>query len=184
MAPTLHYTTDSEANALLSRDPFALLVGLAIYQQVPTQKAFMGPHVLAERLGGTMDPGAIASMDPGELEAVFREPPAIHRFPANMAKRVQAVAGHIVDEYGGDASAVWKDVATADALMDRLTAIPGFGDYKARLTLGVLAANFDVRPDGYEALMPDWPSVVDVRTPADLAELSDRKKAWKQSGGS
>lgn len=184
MATTLHYTTDPEANALLANDPFALLVGLTIYQQVPTQKAFMGPYVLAERLGGTMDPEAIASMDPGALEAVFRETPAIHRFPANMAKRVQAVASHIVDEYGGDASAVWRNVDSADDLMGRLTAIPGFGDYKARLTLGVLAENFDVRPEGYEALMPDWPSVVDVKSPSDLAELSDRKKAWKQSGGS
>ena len=183
MTATLHYTDEPEANALLATDPFALLVGLTIYQQVPTQKAFMGPYVLADRLGGTIDAATIATMDPDELEAVFRGPPAIHRFPANMAKRVQAVAGHVVEVYGGDAAGVWSDVDTADELMKRLTAIPGFGDYKARLTVGVLAENFDVRPDGYEDLMPDWPSVVDVKSPEDLAALSDRKKAWKQSKG-
>lgn len=181
MAATLHYTDEPDANALLESDPFALLIGLTIYQQVPTQKAFMGPYVLVERLGGPLDARSVAAMDPDVLEAVFKEPPAIHRFPSNMARRVHAVASHIVEEYDGDAAAVWLDVESADELMKRLKAIPGFGDYKARLTLGVLAENFGVRPDGYEAHMPDWPSVVDVKSPSDLAELSARKKAWKQA---
>jgi len=178
---TLHYTTDSRANALISEDPYALLIGLTIYQQVPTQKAFAGPQALKDRLGGVLDVRSVAAMDPAELEDVFKEKPAIHRFPANMAKRVHALSVFIVDEYDGDPTAVWAGAEDAAELIDRLEGIPGFGEYKARLTLGVLAENFDVRPDGYRTYMPDWPSVVDVKTPSDLAELSARKKAWKAS---
>ena len=178
---TLHYTTDSRANTLISEDPYALLIGLTIYQQVPTEKAFAGPQALKDRLGGVLDVRTVAAMDPAELEDVFKEKPAIHRFPANMAKRVHALSVFLVDEYDGDPTAVWTGAEDAAELIDRLEGIPGFGEYKARLTLGVLAENFDVRPDGYQAYMPDWPSVVDVRTPSDLAELSARKKAWKAS---
>ena len=179
--PDIYYTTAPEANELLSDDPYALIVGLAIYQQIPTEKAFAGPYVLKDRLGGTLDAATVAGMPPEELEAVFRETPAIHRFPTNMAKRVQAVSQYLVDEYEGDASAVWADVKTADELMARLEAIPGFGEYKARLTVGVLATQYGVKPRGYTKLMPDWPSVVDIKKPEDLAELKVRKKAWKES---
>lgn len=177
----IYFTTNSDANTLLSDDDFALIVGLTLYQQIPTEKAFAGPYVLRKRLGGTLDAAAVAGMDPDVLEAVFREQPAIHRFPANMAKRVQSVSQYIVDEYGGDTSAIWTDVKTADKLLDRLTAIPGFGEYKARLTIGVLAKNFGVKPRGYTKYLPDWPSIVDIKTPEDLAELKVRKKAWKAS---
>lgn len=177
----MHFTTQAEANALISEDPFALIVGLAIYQQVPTEKAFTGPLALKERLGGHLDPHTVVDTPPDQLEAIFREQPAIHRFPANMAKRVQAVSAYIVDEYEGDTSAVWDGVGSAEDLMTRLQQIPGFGEYKARVALGVLAQNLDVRPSGYEEYLPDWPSIVDIRTPEDLAELSDRKKAWKAS---
>lgn len=98
-----------------------------------------------------------------------------------MAKRVQAVSQYLVDEYEGDASAVWADVKTADELMDRLEAIPGFGEYKARLTVGVLATQYGVKPRGYTRVLPDWPSVVDIKKPEDLADLKVRKKAWKES---
>lgn len=177
--PDLFYTTEQEANDLLSDDPYALIVGLAIYQQIPTEKAFAGPYVLKDRLGGKLDAATVANMDPEELDAIFRETPAIHRFPSNMAKRVQAVSQYLVDEYEGEASAVWTDVKTADELIDRLQAIPGFGEYKARLTLGVLATQYGVKPRGYTKYMPDWPSVVDIKKPEDLAELKARKKAWK-----
>ncbi len=175
----IYFTTTSEANTLLASDPFALLVGLTLYQQIPTQKAFAGPHDLRERLGGTLDAESIARMDPEELEAAFREKPALHRFPANMAKRVQAVSRFIVDEYGGETSAIWDGVSNADRLMHRLTAIPGFGDYKARLTIGTLARHYGVNPRGYTKYLPDWPSIVDIKTPQDLVDLKDRKKAWK-----
>ena len=119
------------------------------------------------------------AMDPEALEGVFRQVPAIHRFPANMAKRTQAVSQYIVDEYGGDASAIWSDAKTADELLARLKALPGFGDYKARLTLGVLAKQYGVKPRGFTKYLPDWPSIVDIKNPEDLAELTVRKKAWK-----
>jgi len=175
----IYFTTNSEANSLLGDDAYALLIGLTLYQQVPTEKAFAGPYVLRGRLGGTLDAAAVAAMDPEELDAVFREKPALHRFPSNMAKRVHAVSQFVLDEYGGDASAVWEGVSTADALLDRLTAIPGFGEYKARLTIGVLSTHYGIKPRGYTKHLPDWPSIVDIKTPEDLPALKARKKAWK-----
>ncbi len=179
--PDIYFTAVPEANELLGQDAYALVVGLTLYQQIPTEKAFAGPYVLRDRLGGELDAASVAAMNPDALEAVFREVPAIHRFPANMAKRVQAVSQFIVDEYGGDASAIWADVKTADELSARLQAIPGFGEYKARLTIGVLAKHYGVKPRGYTKYLPDWPSIVDIKKPEDLAELKVRKKAWKAS---
>lgn len=179
--PAIYFTTEADANSLLDKDPFALLVGLAIYQQVPTEKAFAGPFVLKERLGGDLDAASVAAMDPDVLDGAFREVPAIHRFPSNMAKRVQAVAQFLVDEYDGDVTAVWSGVGSADVLMKRLEAIPGFGEYKARLTIGVLARQYGVKPRGYTKYLPDWPSIVDIEKPEDLADLKVRKKAWKAS---
>ena len=181
--PDIYFTTESEANELLGDDPFALLVGLTIYQQVPTEKAFAGPFVLKDRLGGKLDARKVAAMDPDKLDAIFRETPAIHRFPSNMAKRVQALSQFLVDEYDGDAEAVWTGVSSADDLLARLEAIPGFGEYKARLAVGVLATHYGVKPRGFTKLMPDWPSIVDIKKPEDLAELKARKKAWKASKG-
>jgi len=178
----VYFTTDPEANALLERDPFALMVGLTLHQQVSTEKAFAGPQILKERLGGDLGAASIADLDPDVLEAVFREKPALHRFPANMAKRVQTVAQYLVDEHDGDTTRLWSDAATGDEFMANLLAVPGFGEYKARVTIGVFAKHYDARPNGYEAFLPDWPSVVDIDTPEDLVDLKARKKAWKQSG--
>jgi len=178
-AMDIYFTKDTQANALLGTDPFALLVGLSIYQQVPTEKAFAGPYVLKQRLGGVLDAASVASTDPETLDAAFCEVPAIHRFPSNMAKRVQAVSQFLVDEYDGDAAAVWSGVGSADVLMKRLEAIPGFGEYKARLAIGVLARHYGVKPRGYTKYLPDWPSIVDIKTPDDLGDLRARKKAWK-----
>jgi uncharacterized HhH-GPD family protein len=175
----IYFTADPDANTLVGDDPYALLIGLTIYQQIPTEKAFAGPLDLRERLNGTLDAATVAGMDPEKLDGIFREKPAIHRFPSNMAKRVQAVSQFVVDEYGGDAAAIWADVRTADELFGRLTAIPGFGEYKARLTIGVLAKHYGIKPKGYTKYLPDWPSIVDIKSPEDLAELKARKKAWK-----
>ena len=120
----LHYTGDAEADALLAKDPFALLVGLALDQQVPTPTAFSGPLKLKQRLG-TIDAREIAATDPARLEAIFREKPAIHRFPGNMARRVHDLATVVVDEYGGDASELWRDASGPDELHDRIAALPG-----------------------------------------------------------
>jgi uncharacterized HhH-GPD family protein len=179
MPTELHYTADADANRLLAEDPLALLIGLVLYQQVPIEKAFSGPLVLRERLGGTLDAAEIAAMSPEALDEAFRERPALHRFPGNMAKRTHAVCAYLVDEYGGDVTALWRDIDDADELMKRLQSLPGFGEYKARVYLGVLAERFDVRPDGWQRHLPDWPSIVDITRPEDLAEVKDRKKAWK-----
>ena len=178
MTDTLPYTDDPSANALLADDPFALLVGIVLYQQVPIETAFVGPSRLNDRLDG-LDPRSIAHMDPEELEAAFKEKPAVHRFPGNMAKRVQAVAAFVTSEYDGDTSAIWVDVDSATDLMRRLEAMPGFGDYKARIYLGVLARRFDVKPDGWEEYLPDWPNLSEIESPDDRVDLKERKKVWK-----
>ena len=177
----LFLTNEPEANTFIAAEPLGLLIGLVLHQQIPTEKAFHSPLLLRERLGADLDAAALAAMDPEALETVFKEKPALHRFPGAMAKRVQKVCEHIDDTYGGSVPALWADVATAEELMERLLAIPGFGEYKARIYLGVLAERYGVRPEGFEAHLPTWPSIVDVTSLDDLAQLKARKKAWKES---
>src|SRR5918996_4525033 len=126
MHEALHFTDDDEANALLARDPMALLIGFALDQQVPLQKAFSGPKVVLDRVG-TLDPRRLAELD---LEDAFRAKPAIHRFPGAMAKRVQELAQVVVDEYGGDAERVWLDAGDAADLRPRVGALPRLGEMK------------------------------------------------------
>ncbi len=159
----------------------ALIVGLVLYQQVPIEKAFGGPAELRSRLGSAYDAASLAAMPLEELEEVFRRRPALHRFPANMAKRVHAVATYLVDTYDGDPAKLWRDAETAADVVARIEKLPGFGEYKARVYFGVLSERFGVRPDGWEQYLPDWPSIVDIRDPADLPDLKARKKAWKES---
>jgi len=179
MRQILPYTDDPAANALLEEDPFALLVGIVLYQQIPVETAFAGPSRLKDRLGGNLDPSAIAELDPASLEVLFKEKPAIHRFPGNMAKRVQAIAQYVDDEYDGDTTNIWRDVDDASGLVTRLKAMPGFGEYKARIYLAVLGRRFAVQPDGWEVYLPDWPNISEIETPEDRADLKARKKAWK-----
>ena len=179
MPQLLPYTGEPDANALLEEDPFALLVGIVLYQQIPVETAFAGPYRLKERLGGELEPSLVAEIDPESLEAVFKEKPAIHRFPGNMAKRVQAVAQFVENEYDGDTSGIWLDVDDATVLMKRLKAMPGFGEYKARIYLAVLGRHFGVRPAGWEAYLPDWPNISEIESPDDRAALNLRKKEWK-----
>jgi uncharacterized HhH-GPD family protein len=177
----LPYTGDRDADALLAASPVALIIGMVLYQQVPVEKAFAGPLVLQERLGHELDARDIADYDPAALVEVFRDRPAIHRFPANMAKRVQAVCAYLADEYDGDPAGLWREANTAEDVVGRMVAIPGFGDYKSRVYFGVLAARFGVRPQGWEDQVPDWPSIADVERWEDVAEMKTRKKAWKES---
>ncbi len=180
-SPELFLTNDPEANGLVATDHLALLIGLVLHQQIPTEKAFHSPLVLRERLGRDLDAADIAGMDPEGLEETFKEKPALHRFPGAMAKRVQSVCSFISETYDGDVAAIWDGVGDADKLLERMLAIPGFGEYKARIYLGLLAKRFGVRPRGYTKHLPSWPSIVDVASPDDLAELKARKKAWKES---
>jgi uncharacterized HhH-GPD family protein len=175
MVDCLHFTESDEANALLVRDPLALLIGFALDQQVTVQKAFEGPLVLRERVG-TLDPAALAAMD---LEPAFRRRPAIHRFPGAMAKRVRDLCAHVAERYDGDAARVWTGAATPAELKDRLEALPGFGEMKVKALASVLANRFDVATA--RALVPAHPTLGDVDSPQALAEYQAGKRAHKAS---
>jgi uncharacterized HhH-GPD family protein len=171
----LHFTDSDEANALIASDPLALLVGFALDQQVSVQKAFMGPLVLRERLGA-FDAETLASAD---LEPVFRERPAIHRFPGSMARRTHELAVEIRDRYEGDAARVWTDAADAAELRANLAALPGFGEMKIKSLGSVLAKRFGVAAAA--ELVPTHPTLGDVDSAAALAEYQAAKRAHKAS---
>ncbi len=150
-APSFPVTGDPEADALLVSDPFALLLGMLLDQQVPMEWAFRSPWRLRERIGDRFSPTGIAAYDPDEFKAVFSEVPALHRFPGSMAKRVQALSQHLVDTYDGDTERLWNEARTGDELFRRLRELPGFGEEKARIFVALLAKRFGVRPTGLEA---------------------------------
>jgi uncharacterized HhH-GPD family protein len=171
----LYYTNDDEANRLIATDPFALLFGFAIDQQVPVQTAFAGPLKLKQRVG-TLDPKQLAKLD---LEPAFREKPAIHRFPGAMARRVQELAQHVVDEYGGDASKLWTTAKDGAELKRRLEALPGFGEMKVNSTAAVLAKRFGVKQA--VPIAPTHPTLGDVDSLDALAAYQEAKRARKAS---
>jgi uncharacterized HhH-GPD family protein len=173
MADRLYFTDDPEACELLARNPFALLVGFAIDQQVPVQKAFAGPFVLEQRVG-TLDPARLATLD---LEPAFRERPAIHRFPASMAGRVRELASVVADEYGGNAARIWTEAADADDLRRRLGALPGFGPMKVTALGSVLAQRLGVAVA--KPLVPNHPTLGDVDSPQALLDYQSAKRAHK-----
>ena len=177
---SLPFTGDPEADALIASDPLALLVGFALDQQVTVQKAFAGPLELRRRLG-TLDAGAIAALDPSDLEAAFRERPALHRFPGSMAGRVQELCAVVARDFGGDASRVWTDAPSGADLEARLRALPGIGEMKAKTLVGLLAKRFGVRPPGWEAVAPTYPTLADVDSAEALAQYQEQKRAWKAS---
>jgi uncharacterized HhH-GPD family protein len=174
----LYYTDDDEANALIARDPLALLVGFVLDQQVPVQKAFSGPRELERRLG-SLDAAAIAGMETGELERIFAERPAIHRFPGSMARRVQDFCAAIASEYDGHAERVWTEAADGPDLRRRLLALPGIGDMKAKTIVAVLAKRFGVTPPGWEEVAPRHPTLGDVDSSDALADYQAAKRAHK-----
>ena len=169
----LWFTEDDEANTLLAADPFALLVGFALDQQITVQQAFQGPLRIKQRLG-TLDPKKLAKTD---LEPVFREKPAVHRFPGTMAARVQDLAAYVADEYGGDASRVWSDAKDGDDLTQRLAALPGFGDMKVRSMTAVLAKRFSVGVA--KDVAPKHPTLGDVDSAQSLVDYQAAKRAYK-----
>jgi uncharacterized HhH-GPD family protein len=169
----LFFTEDEAANRLLADDPFALLVGFALDQQVTVQQAFLGPLRLKERLG-TLEPRAVADAD---LEPFFREKPAIHRFPGSMAGRVRELAATVVDEYDGDASRLWTEAADGADLRRRISALPGFGEMKIKSLGAVLAKRFGV-PVAQE-LVPAHPTLGDVDSAQALTDYQAAKRAHK-----
>lgn len=175
MPDRLPFTADDDANALIASDPFALLIGFALDQQVTVMKAFSGPLALKERLGGKLDPATVADAD---LEALFRIKPAIHRFPGAMAERVHDLAVYIRDTYDGDAARVWTEARDADDLRARLEALPGFGEMKVKSMGAVLAKRYGLKVA--EPLVPWHPTLGDVDSAAALAEYQAKKKIHKK----
>jgi uncharacterized HhH-GPD family protein len=169
----LYLTESDEANALIARDPMALLVGLALDQQVTVQQAFMGPLRLRERLGA-IDADTLATVD---LEPAFREKPAIHRYPAKMAERVHDLAVYVRDNYGGDAARVWSDAPDAEVLRANIEALPGFGEMKVKALGAILAKRFGVK--SAERLVPPHPTLGDVDSPQALLDYQAAKKVHK-----
>ncbi len=173
MPASLYFTESDEANELIASDPMALLIGFVLDQQVSVQKAFSGPLALQQRLG-TLDAGAIAAAD---LEPIFREKPAIHRFPGSMAGRVHDLAAHIVDEYDGDAARVWTDAKDGAALRANIEALPGFGEMKVKALGAVLSKRFKVK--AAKQLVPPHPTLGDVDSAQALLDYQEAKRAHK-----
>jgi uncharacterized HhH-GPD family protein len=172
------WTGNPEANRLLETDPLALLIGLVLDQQVKMEKAFAGPHELKRRLGH-LDVRKIAAMDPDKLDAVFRERPALHRFPGSMAQRVQALCQAIVKEYSGDAAAVWREARDGADLAVRIKKLPGFGDMKVKILVAVLAKKFGVKPKGWEKHAANWHTVADVDSEESMVQARAVKREMK-----
>jgi uncharacterized HhH-GPD family protein len=171
----LWFTDDPKACKLLAKEPFALLVGFAIDQQVTVQKAFAGPYVLKQR-AGTLDPRKLAAMD---LTEVFAEKPAIHRFPGAMAQRVRDLAGVVAEEYGGDATRIWRDAADSKDLRKRIASLPGFGEMKIKSLGAVLSTQFGVKLA--DELAPNHPTLGDVTSPEELDRYQGWKRAYKKA---
>jgi uncharacterized HhH-GPD family protein len=182
---TLQLAQHPEADALITRDPLALLIGMVLDQQIPLEKAFTSPWVLRERLGHDYDAAEIAAYDPEELASIFTKPPALHRFPGSMAKRVQTMCQQIVDDYDGDAAAVWSGAKTGEELYKRLAKLPGFGEQKARIFLALLGKQLGVRPKGWREAAGQFGeegsriSVADITSPKTLLEVRAYKKQMK-----
>ena len=169
----LHFTQDAEANTLLAKEPMALLIGFALDQQVPVPTAFTGPLKIKRRVG-TLDAHTLATTD---LKSAFREKPAVHRFPGTMAKRVQDLAAFVDDQYGGDASRLWRDAKDGADLRKRISELPGFGEMKIKALGAVLAKRFDVAVA--QDLVPNHPTLGDVDSWEALEDYQAKKRAHK-----
>lgn len=180
MPARLPFTGNDDADELVSSDPLALLIGFALDQQVTVQKAFSGPLDIRTRLGH-LDAKQLAATDPAELDRVFRERPAIHRFPGSMAGKVQALAAAIATDYDGDASRIWREAKDGKDLQARLLALPGIGEMKARTILAVLGKRLGVALPGMADVIPKHPTLGDVDTPEALASYQAGKRAYKAS---
>jgi uncharacterized HhH-GPD family protein len=184
--PRLRIAQDEHADAVLSEDPFALLVGMLLDQQFPMERAFAGPAKILDRFG-TLAPDRIAAADPEEFTALCARPPAVHRFPGSMAGRVQAVAQAVTTTYGGDTRRLWEEAATGEELLARLTALPGFGAQKARIFVALLGKQLGVRPSGWQEVAGAYAeegshrSVADVVDEESLERVRSFKKQVKQA---
>ena len=179
MPDSLPWTYSDDANRLLASSPLALMIGMLLDQQVKMEMAFNSPHLLRERLGGSLDASDIASRDSAEMEAIFRGPPALHRFPNAMAKRTQALCGVLAEEYDGDASAIWLTAGDGKELLRRLKKLPGFGVAKSRIFVGIVGKRLGEAPPGWENVAADWPSIADIAEFEQIEELRQHKARMK-----
>jgi uncharacterized HhH-GPD family protein len=180
--PKLQLAQDQAADALLGANPFALLVGMVLDQQIPLEVAFAGPKKIADRMGG-FDAAEIADYDPDKFAALCSERPAVHRFPGSMAKRIQAVAQIVVDQYDGDAAAVWTaGDPDGPELLQRLKALPGFGEQKARIFLALLGKQYSVTPKGWRAAAGEFGKAGTHLSVADIADANslDKVRSYKK----
>ena len=173
---------DEVADTLLAEDPLALLIGMVLDQQIPLERAFKSPADLKDRLGGTLDVGAVASMDPDALAALFSVRPALHRFPGSMARRVQELCRVVIDTYGGDAAAVWTSAQDGAQLLANVKALPGFGEQKARIFVALLGKQFVVQPPGWEEASSPFGEPGSFRSVADIdsREALGKVRQYKQ----
>ncbi len=187
MDGTLAITGDGDADRLLNTDPLALLIGMLLDQQVPMEWAFKGPALLKQRLGDKLEADEIAAMDSEELVAIFCAKPALHRFPASMARRAHDLCVVVAKDYDGNAENVWTDAKTGDELFARLRALPGYGDEKSKIFVAILAKRMNVKPKGWEEVAgpfadPTPRSVADIDSPASLEKVREWKKMMKAKG--
>jgi len=181
--PALHLAQDPEADALLSSDPLALLIGMLLDQQFPMERAFAGPALLRHRLGHDLDARELAQRT--DLVEIFTGPPAIHRYPGSMAGRVQTLSQHLVERYDGQAQGIWEGVDSGAEVLTRLKALPGFGEQKARIFLALLGKQLGVQPTGWREAAGAYGdegsrrSVADVTGPESLAEVRAYKQEMK-----
>ncbi|SHE64947.1 uncharacterized HhH-GPD family protein [Ferrithrix thermotolerans DSM 19514] len=181
----MYLTTQESHNELLEMDPLALLIGMLLDQQIPMERAFSAPALLKERLGGDLDAAAIALMDVDALTEIFSQKPALHRFPRSMAKRCIALCEIIANNYGNDAAKVWRDATNGEDLVQRISALPGFGEQKAKIFAALLAKQFNVRPSGWrEATAPFGEegvhmSVADITSQETLRLVKEYKAQMK-----
>jgi uncharacterized HhH-GPD family protein len=175
----LYFTGEAAADELIAREPLALLIGFELDQQVPLQWAFSAPLELQRRLGRPLDAHTLAGMDPGELEELFTRKPALHRYPAVMARRTQDLAVAVVTDYDGDAERIWSEADTGDDLRRRLLGLPGIGEMKVRSLIAILVKRFGVRPPGWEEVTPTHATLGDVDSPEALERYQEAKRAYK-----
>ncbi|OEJ95522.1 HhH-GPD-type base excision DNA repair protein [Streptomyces thermolilacinus] len=182
-SPEIHLAQQPEADALLSRSPLAALTGMLLDQQVPMEWAFSGPYTIATRMGADdLDAHAIAAHDPEDFAALLSVKPAVHRYPGSMAQRVQQLCRYLVEEYDGDAGAVWRDVTSGKELLARLEALPGFGKQKAQIFLALLGKQYGVRPKGWREAAGAYGEAGSYRSAADITgpESLAKVRAYKQ----
>jgi uncharacterized HhH-GPD family protein len=180
---TIAITGEPAADALLDRDPFALLAGMLLDQQFPMERAFAGPQKIAERLGvDHLDPAYVAAQDPDAFAALCATPPAVHRYPGSMAARLQALAATVIEEYDGDAAALWTGASNGADLLARLRSLPGFGDTKARIFVALLGKQRGVRPAGWRQAAGAYAEDGSHRSVADVVDAGSLAKvrAFKQ----